>query len=327
MPNLDSPPFFDRLLAGEDGGRFSITPVTPFTAERCYRPGSNVLEQVFTTESGRARVTTSLNSGPSGRLPWSELAQRVEGLEGLVEFAVEVRPSRRLGQANPWREASQHGDVMHLDGILSALRASDGVERLTEADDRITARLATSVGSRSVLALLASSNEPLILPPLAAIDTRIDQSDQAWGGWSANPAYEGRYGDAVRRSALALKLLLFTPSGATAAAATASLPERVGGGKNYDYRFAWVRDVAYTIKAFLRVGAVEADLVRRARRPPGNCGAVRRLRPCARPHDPAPARGPRRPRRRPSALPRRRHLGIGADQALHHVEARLLDGA
>ena len=257
VPNLDSTPFFDRLLAGEDGGRLSVTPAGPFTVERRYRPGSNVLEQEFTTAGGRARITYSLNSGPSGRLPWSELAHRVEGLEGAVEFGVEVRPGRRLGQANPWREASPHGDVVHLDGIVAALRTSGDIERLTEADGRVTARLATRAGSRSVLALLASSNEPLILPPPAAIDARIDRSDQAWREWSGGLAYEGRYGEAVRRSALALKLLLYTPTGATAAAATASLPERIGAGKNYDYRFAWVRDVAYTTKAFLRVGAVE----------------------------------------------------------------------
>lgn len=257
VPNLDSTPFFDRLLAGAEGGRLSMTPAGPFTVARSYRPGSNVLEQVFGTESGHARVTYSLNSGPSGRLPWSELAHRVEGLDGTVEFGIEVRPGRRLGQANPWREPSPHGDVLHLDGTVSALRASDDVERLIEADDRVTARLVTQPGSRSVLALLASANEPLILPPLAAIDARIDRSDQAWREWSADLTYEGRYGEAVRRSALALKLLLFTPTGATAAAATSSLPERIGTGKNYDYRFAWARDVAYTVKAFLRVGAVE----------------------------------------------------------------------
>jgi len=257
VPNLDSPPFFDRLLAGDGGGRFSVAPAGPFTVERRYRQGSNVLEQVFSTASGQARVTYSLNSGPSGRLPWSELAHRVEGLAGTVELDIEVRPGRRLDQANPWREPSPHGDVLHLDGILVAFRASDDVERLIEADDRLVARMATQPGSHAVLALLASANEPLILPPLEAIDARIDRSDQAWREWSGNLAYDGAYAEAVRRSALALKLLLFTPTGATAAAATTSLPEWIGGGKTYDYRFAWVRDVAYTIKAFLRVGAVE----------------------------------------------------------------------
>ena len=257
VPNMDSAPLFDRLLDGDGGGRFSTTPAEPFTVERRYRPGSNVLEQVFSTASGRARVTCSLNSGPSGRLPWSELAHRIEGLAGAVEFNIEIRPGRRLDQANPWREPSPHGDVLHVDGILAAFRASGDVERLVEADNGLVARMATGPGSRTVLALLASADEPLILPPLEVIDARIDRSDQAWREWSGNLICSGAYGDAVRRSALALKLLLFTPTGATAAAATTSLPEWIGGGKTYDYRFAWVRDVAYTIKAFLRVGAVE----------------------------------------------------------------------
>lgn len=133
VPNLDSTPFFDRLLAGEDSGRLSVAPAGPFIVERRYRPGSNLLEQVFTTAGGCARVPYSFNSGPSGRLPWSELAHRVEGLEGAVEFGVEVRSGRRLGQANPWREASPHGDVVHLDGIVAALRTSGDIERLTQA--------------------------------------------------------------------------------------------------------------------------------------------------------------------------------------------------
>ena len=257
VPSLDSTPFFDRIVAGADGGRWSMAPDEPFTVQRRYLPGSNVVEQVFATASGRARVTSSLNSGPSGRLPWSELAQRVEGLSGSVAFDVALRPGRRLGQATPWRESSPHGDVLHLDGIIAAFRATDDVRRTSAVDDGLTARLVTREGSRSVAALLASADEPLILSSMAAIDARIDRSDQAWREWSGNLSYEGPYDAAVRRSALALKLLLFSPTGAIAAAATTSLPERIGGDKNYDYRFAWVRDVAYTIKAFLRVGAVE----------------------------------------------------------------------
>ena len=257
VPNLDSVPFFDHLVAGEAGGRLSITPAQDFTVERRYREGSNVLEQVFTASSGSARITSSLNSGPSGRLPWSELAQRVEGITGTVEFAVEVRPGRRLDQSTPWREAGPHGPVLHIDGIVAAFRATDDVVRTEETDERLVARLTTQAGSRSVLAFLAAANEPLILPSLETIDGRIDRSDAAWREWSSNLNYDGPYADAVRRSALALKLLLYSPTGAIAAAATTSLPERIGGAKNYDYRFAWVRDVAYTIKAFLRVGAVE----------------------------------------------------------------------
>ncbi len=257
VPSLDSTAFFDRLLAGEEGGRLSLTPEDEFDVERCYRPDSNVLEQVFITSGGRARVTSSLNSSASGRLPWSELAQRVEGLQGSIAFRLQLRPGRRNDAANPWREAGAQGDVLHVDGVLAAFRTTGDLVRTEEGDDRLVGRLITHPGSRSVLALLASADEPLILPPLATIDARIDRSDQAWREWAGNLACSGTYGAEMRRSALALKLLLFSPTGAIAAAATTSLPERIGGDKNYDYRYAWVRDAAYTIKAFLRVGAVE----------------------------------------------------------------------
>ena len=257
MPNMDSDPLFDRLLDDATGGFFSIAPMGEFTLERRYLPDSNVLETVFRTSSGRARLTDSLNSGISGRLPWSELARRVEGIDGTVELRIEIRTGRRLDCATPWRESSPHGDVLHVDGLVIALRSSGGVRRTAERDDGLTAALLTSPGSRDVIALLVSADEPLILPPLDAIDGRIDRSDQAWREWCGNLSIDMPHAASVRRSALALKLLLFSPTGATAAAATMALPERIGGEKNYDYRYAWVRDVAYTVKAFLRVGATE----------------------------------------------------------------------
>ncbi len=257
VPGMDSPPLFDRLLDPEHGGRFSITPEHPFSVERRYRPDSNVLEQVFTTRSGRVRITDSLNSGISGRLPWCELARRVEGLAGEVPLMVEVHPGRRLDGASPWREETGQGDVLHIDGVIAALRHDGGLETIVRDDVRTLARLVAREGSRTVIAVLASSDEPLILPPLDVIDRRIDRSDRSWREWSGDLRISCAYPAEVRRSALALKLLLFSPTGAIAAAATTSLPERIGGAKTYDYRYAWVRDVAFTIKAFLRVGATE----------------------------------------------------------------------
>ena len=257
VPNLDSMPLLDRLLDGETGGSFSITPAGPFRVERRYRPDSNVLEQLFTTPSGCARVTDSLNSGISGRLPWSELARRIEGVAGSVAFTIEALVGRRLDRATSWREQSPHGDVLHVDGIVTAVRSTDGLDDVVRTDRGITATLLTQAASKMTIAVLAAMDQPLILPPLHDIDARIDRSDEAWREWSSDLRFAGPYASDVRRSALALKLLLFSPSGAIAAAASTSLPERLGGDKNYDYRYAWVRDVAYTIKAFLRVGATE----------------------------------------------------------------------
>ena len=256
-PNMDSEPLFDRLLDPQAGGRFAITPTEPFRTERRYREDSNVLELDFITARGHARITNSLNSGISGRLPWSELARRVEGIEGEVPLRVELLVGRRLDRATPWRETSPHGEVMHLDGLLLALRADEAMRRTEVEDGCVVAELRTTPGSRAVVALLVSADEPLILPPLAQIDGRIDRSDTAWREWCGNLKVDMPYAAAVKRSALALKLLLYSPTGAIAAAATTSLPEQIGGPKNYDYRFAWVRDVDYSIKAFLRVSATE----------------------------------------------------------------------
>ena len=283
VPNMDSDPLFDRLLDDAAGGYFVIAPVDAFTTERRYRPDSNVLETVFVTAGGRVRLTDSLNSGISGRLPWSELGRRIEGIAGEVELRIEIRTGRRLDCATPWREPSPHGDVLHVDGLMVAMRSDGGVERTEERDDGLTARLLTRAGGRSLVALLVSGNEPLILPALESIDARIDRSDQAWREWCGGLTIDMAHAASVRRSALALKLLLFSPTGATAAAATMALPERIGGDKNYDYRYAWVRDVALTIKAFLRVGATEEAkaafswLMATVRRHPGQIRTMYRL--------------------------------------------------
>ena len=133
VPNMDSPPLFDRILASEVGGCFAITPVESFTVERAYRPDSNVLETIFTTASGRAKLVESLNSGSAGRLPWTELARRVEGLDGHVAFVVTVRFGRRADTVNPYFAPAGGHDVFHVDGVLGLVLTSDGVTRHRKA--------------------------------------------------------------------------------------------------------------------------------------------------------------------------------------------------
>lgn len=255
VPNLDSPPLFDRLLDPEEGGRFTITPEEEFTVERRYLPNSNVLESVFTTAGGRARLTESMNSGRAGRLPWAELARRVEGLEGTVCFQVEMRPGRRASAASPYQSRIGGHFVFHVERVLGLLLHSDNFT-CERSDEGVTGRLTATAGQRYILAIVAGQDEPLVVPPIEEIDQRIDISDAEWRAWAEGMVtHRGAAREKFVRSALALKLLLFSPSGAIAAAATTSLPEGIGGGKNYDYRYAWVRDAGYTIKAFLAAGA------------------------------------------------------------------------
>ncbi|SEN47315.1 Glucoamylase (glucan-1,4-alpha-glucosidase), GH15 family [Sphingomonas gellani] len=254
VPNLDSPPLFDRLLDTDNGGRFVVAPDAPFTVERRYREDSNVLETLFVTATGRAMLTESLNSGTAGRLPWAELARRIEGVEGEVAFRLEMRPGRRADTASPYQSRIGGHHVFHVDRVLGLFLHGDGVT-VERDDDGVTGRFTVAAGERRVLAIVAGEEEPLAVPPIADIDARIDLSDREWRDWAARVVHAGERRADFVRSALALKLLLYSPSGAIAAAGTTSLPERVGGEKNYDYRYAWVRDAGYVIKAFLAAGA------------------------------------------------------------------------
>ncbi|MDQ8028625.1 MAG: glycoside hydrolase family 15 protein [Brevundimonas sp.] len=254
-PNMDSPPLFDRLLDAENGGRFDIRPNKPFTAERAYRPDSNVHETIFRTADGVVRLTESLNSGTAGRLPWAELARRLEGLEGRVELEVDLRIGDQAGTVSPFMEENVNGLVFHAGEVLGLIRFGDAVHVASRDDRAVRASIRLEAGEKTLLALVVGADEPLVAPSIEEIDNRIEVSDDEWRTWTGRLAYEGPWRDVVRRSALALKLLLYSPTGAIVAAPTTSLPERLGGDKNWDYRFAWVRDAGYTIKAFLALGA------------------------------------------------------------------------
>lgn len=253
VPNMDSPPFFDRLLDAEHGGRFVLTPDAPFTVERRYRDDSNVLETVFTTADGRAKLTESMNSGTAGRLPWAELARRIDGLEGTVRFTLTMTPGRRGDTVSPYVSRIGQRFVLHVEHVLALFVHSEGV-RCDWSDEGVTGEVIVAAGERRTVAVVAGRNEPLVAPSIDEVDGRIDVSDEAWRVWSRGVTFQGAHRTAFVRSALALKLLLYSPSGAIAAAATTSVPEAIGGRKNFDYRYAWVRDAGYTIKAFLAAG-------------------------------------------------------------------------
>lgn len=256
VPHMDSPPLFDRLLSPHEGGRFAITPDGDYRVERHYLPGSNVLETLFISNTGRARLTESLNSGPAGRLPWGELARRIEVLEGQVDFAIRIDFGTQADTVSPFLAPNHNGRVFHAGHILGLVRYDETLLDVERKDDLgLRARLSLRAGEKTVLAIICGRDEPLVVPPLELIDARIDGSHREWLQWSDGLSYEGVYKPLVIRSALALKLLLSSSTGSIMAAATTSLPERIGGPKNWDYRFAWVRDAGYTIEAFLGIGA------------------------------------------------------------------------
>ena len=256
VPTIDSPPVCAAIIDAKSGGFFSLCPASPGNVRRRYLPGTNVIETIYRAPGGRVRVIDSLNSGAAGRLPWTELARRVEGLDGELDMVWELVPGDRFGRGQP--RASMRGNVpVVVIGDQMLALVVDGSSVDISRRGRVGGRLHCQRGTRALVAAVVTDHEPLFLPPPDAIDARIDRT--IWSGrqWSGLVDYDGPWKSAVTRSALALKTLLYEPGGAIAAAATTSLPERVGGPKNWDYRFAWVRDSSFTLDRFINLGLHE----------------------------------------------------------------------
>jgi GH15 family glucan-1,4-alpha-glucosidase len=191
---------------------------------------------------------------PDGRLaPFRELARRIEGVSGRVPMSWRVEPRFGYGAARTQFAGRAGIPVATAGSDALAVLSWDAGEPAVE-ETAIRGRFDAMEGTRSLLALSAASGEPLVLPARADVEERIDAAATFWQEWSSRRSYDGPWKEAVLRSALALKLLFYAPSGAVAAAPTTSLPERIGGERNWDYRYCWVRDSAFTVDALLRLG-------------------------------------------------------------------------
>ncbi|WP_223624510.1 glycoside hydrolase family 15 protein [Microbacterium sp. EST19A] len=261
LPELTDLPVFARLLDEDTGGCLELQPTAEFESERRYIPGTNVLETTFRTDAGTVRVTDALVSGVAGRLPWAELARRVDGVIGEVPMRWRVHPGSSLQTAAPWMESTPHGTVIRSGATAFVVVGFDHGPKRPDPDGAtgplLDGAFTTSPGSRHLLALASTHDEPLHFPDPHNVDVGVDRTVANWEHWSSVFSYDGPWEKHVQRSALALKLLIHSPTGGIAAAATTSLPERAEGGKNWDYRHAWVRDLAYSTHALVRFGLRE----------------------------------------------------------------------
>jgi GH15 family glucan-1,4-alpha-glucosidase len=253
LPNLDSASAFGALLDRERGGSFRLAPTRPFSATRRYLPGTNVLETTFRTPGGAVRVTDAMTLPGGGLAPQRELVRVVEGDAGEVALGWRVEPRFRYGAAAA-RFGLRAGVPVAVSGadalaVLAWDAGSPGV-----VSGGVEATFIARPGSRAVLALAAAHQEPVVLPSRAGVEARLARTGEIWRAWAAGRRYDGPWREAVVRSALALKLLVFAPSGAIAAAPTTSLPEELGGERNWDYRFSWIRDSVFTLDVFLALG-------------------------------------------------------------------------
>lgn len=256
LPDLDSPSVFGALVDAGTGGEFTLCPDSTFEAKRRYRPGTNVLETTFRTDGGAVRVIDAMTLPGKDLSPQREVVRAVEAVSGSVPMRWRLTPrfgfgmrSTRIGLRAGVPVATHGADAM-------AICSWDaGEPRIGEGS--ISGYFDVTAGGRALFALSVSHQEPLIIPSRTNVESRLATTGAEWRKWSDNLRYGTEWRDAVVRDALALKLLVHAPSGAIAAAATTSLPEEIGGARNWDYRFCWVRDSAFVLNALLRLGCVE----------------------------------------------------------------------
>jgi GH15 family glucan-1,4-alpha-glucosidase len=259
LPDLDSATVFAAVLDAERGGSFQLAPAGQFTTERRYVPETNVLETTFATERGVVRVTDAMLLPGDGLAPARELARRVEGLSGRVPMRWRVGPRFAYGSRAP-RIGRRGGTPVATDGRQAIALSSWAAGEPIVDTSSISGEFILRQGETALLVLSGADQEPLVLPHRADVESRLEATVAFWRDWAAERAYSGPWREAVTRSALALKLLIHAPSGAIAAAPTASLPEQIGGERNWDYRFCWVRDSAFTLEALMQLGCPsEAD--------------------------------------------------------------------
>jgi GH15 family glucan-1,4-alpha-glucosidase len=260
-PRFDSGSVFGAIL-DEQGGRWRLAPVTRSRVTRRYIEDTNVLETRFEADSGVVVVTDFmpvLDEGDKHRqlLPEHEILRIVacEGGDVELEMLVEPRPDYGRRPARI-RSAGQLGIRIESGSTLFTLRADIPLEIAAEASVRGRVRLRAGEGLHASLTF--ADEGPAVVPPLGDWSrVALERTVSWWRNWAARLSYDGPCRGSVVRSALALKLMVYAPSGAIVAAPTTSLPERIGGDLNWDYRFCWPRDASLTVRALFGLGCGE----------------------------------------------------------------------
>jgi GH15 family glucan-1,4-alpha-glucosidase len=249
VPRFDSAACFAALLGGPEHGRWLLAPrnADPARTTRTYRDGTLMLETTFVTPEGRVRVVDCMP--PRDRTP--DVVRMVEGLDGEVSMHSELVVRFDYGSILPW--------VRRLpDRRLHLIAGADALVLSTEFETR--GEGLTTVGDFSVrkgqrlhavLSWYPSHEEP---PPPPEPAKSLADTEAWWREWAGHCSYEGSYRDAVYSSLLTLKALTYAPTGGIVAAPTTSLPERLGGTRNWDYRYCWLRDATFTLYALTLAG-------------------------------------------------------------------------
>lgn len=255
-PNFDSPTVFAALLDEEKGGRFEIRPeLANVRVRQLYLPDTNILLTRFLAEEGVAELTDFMPIGEDGVQP-NEIVRTVSVIRGNVHFKMCCQPRFSYAAGKHRVQISdQCATFSPQDSPSPSISLYSTVDLRQESAD-ITASFTLRAGEKAsfVLGPVRTEGQP---PEMDAVEERFIQTGRFWKGWIANSHYRGRWREMVHRSALLLKLLISRKHGSLIAAPTFSLPETIAGVRNWDYRYTWLRDAAFTLYALIRLGFVD----------------------------------------------------------------------
>jgi len=256
FPHMDSPSVFAKILDSRIGGYWQIRPSGKFSSRRRYEDDTAILETLFTTPGGEARLTDFMPPHAAGpeRAMDSAIIRIVEGVSGAVEFDQHFEPRFDYARAEAaWTEHPGSGvRATHADESLTLQTRIP----LTVKDAYAAGRFTVREGERAVFILTYRRPASLFWRSGAETDGThlLEVTRSYWRDWIGRCKYEGAYESVVKRSAITLRLLDFAPTGAMTAAPTTSLPEAIGGVRNWDYRFSWMRDTAFTLYSYYVLG-------------------------------------------------------------------------
>ena len=257
-PRFDSPSVFAAILDADNGGRFRISPDSDgWTSKQLYLPDTNVLITRFLMPDGVGEVQDFMSPPRPGEAAHRQrIIRRVGAVRGQIPFVADVAPRFDYARGSHDVTLTPHGALFRSPELGLSLSTRYPLEIVDGRDVRARFTVRAGETATFVLDRVQSGNLP---GPYSEADiaAEFDATVAFWRRWLSRSRYGGRWREMVHRSALTLKLLTYAPTGAIVAAPTTSLPEQLGGSRNWDYRYTWIRDSAFTLYALLRLGFTE----------------------------------------------------------------------
>ncbi|MBV9327313.1 MAG: glycoside hydrolase family 15 protein [Chloroflexi bacterium] len=255
-PRFDSPSVFARILDQRRGGHFRIAPVENCVAKQLYFPDTAVLITRFMSEDGVAEIVDFMPIADNPKVVTDNhrIVRIIRGIRGEMQMKLECAPRFDYARAPHSVTVTEHGAVLKGAGLELTLHGAPGLERQGEnVVTTLTVRANETVG----VVLESASRTPPRPMAHAEVWPLLEATARFWRNWIDHSTYRGRWREMVDRAAMTLKLMTYAPTGALVAAPTAALPEQLGGERNWDYRFTWVRDASYSVGALLALGYTE----------------------------------------------------------------------